>query len=79
MPATELNTSEIKGTVGRAVRQLSTPVTSLRGTTFWSLEDSASLTDDPGVAHGGFYFRCHGGRRANQREADVGQHALENV
>jgi hypothetical protein len=58
MPATELNPSEIKGTVGCAVRQ---------------------LTDDPGVAHGGFYFRCHGGRRANQREADVGQHALENV
>ena len=27
----------------------------------------------------GFYFGRHCGRHANQREADFGQHALENV
>jgi hypothetical protein len=43
------------------------------------IADWAALTDDPGVAQGGFYFGCHCGRHANQREADFGQHALENV
>jgi hypothetical protein len=57
------------GTGERRARQILSQISAV-------IADSASLTHDPGVAHGRFYFRCHCGRHANQRQADFGQHAL---
>jgi hypothetical protein len=64
--------------IKQKARLLSMMAGQFEETTF-VIADSASLTDDPRVAHGGFNFSCHCGRHPNQREADFGQHALENV
>jgi len=64
--------------IKQKARLLSMTAGQFEETTF-VIADSAALTDDPGVTHGGFYFACHCGRHPNQREADFGQHALENL